>query len=290
MATAGAAPGGRAPPEPARRAPGYDPTIATGSFRFLFLADPQLGCYAHGVPEATGWEWDAARYRDAVVEGLAWEPDLVIVGGDMVDDLASAGQLADFARISEGFGAVEVRFVPGNHDLAHDALVPTPASVAAYRAAFGAEEAVFERGGASFVIANTVLLDQPGVLGADAAAAHLAFLDGALAEAAARPGPTVVCGHHPLFVDAPDEPDSYWNVATPARRAVLELLGRHGADLVLSGHLHRSAAARYEGVELVTAAAVGVPLGADPSGYLVVDVDEGRIEHRFVALADQGRD
>ena len=55
-------------------------------FTFLYLADSQLGCYAtfSGMndadiadfaernmnvkiaPKTEGWEWDAARYRDAV--------------------------------------------------------------------------------------------------------------------------------------------------------------------------------------------------------------------------------
>jgi 3',5'-cyclic AMP phosphodiesterase CpdA len=279
-------------------------------FRFLFLADPQLGCYAtfsgmsddeiagfaarglrvRPVPAVEGWAWDADRYADAVRMANELAPDLVVVGGDMVDDIAVPGQLEAYLDITARLDpAIAVHYVPGNHDIAADAVNPTAEGRAFYREAFGEDRAAFEHGGASFVIMNTVLLDRADRL-PDDHRAQVAFLERALADAAARPGPTLVFGHHPIFVASPDEPRSYWSIDPPGRQAVLDLLDVHGATAVFSGHRHRNAAARYGQVELVTTSAVGLPLGDDPSGFRVVEVHEDRIEHRFVPLDDQGWD
>ncbi len=177
--------------------------------------------------------------------------------------------------------------MPGNHDVAFDAVTPTPASIERYRDLFGQEDVAFQHADVSFVVLNTSLLDRPDQLG-DEADAHLAAIDAALAAAASRPGPTVVLGHHPLYLHHPEEPDGYWTVAGPARARVLDLLEVHHADLVLSGHLHRNHSVHHGDVEMVSTSAVGYPLGADPSGFRVVDAGPDGVRHAFVPLPDQG--
>ena len=48
--------------------------------------------------------------------------------------------------------------------------------------------------------------------------------------------------HRPLFLNAPDEPDTgYWSVKPAQRRVLMELVHHHGVALVASGHLHFAA-------------------------------------------------
>ena len=47
-------------------------------------------------------------------------------------------------------------------------------------------------------------------------------------------------GHHPLFTQAPDEPDSYWNIPVERRRPILDLLKAHGVRAFFCGHWHRN--------------------------------------------------
>ncbi len=278
-------------------------------FRFLFIVDPQLGCYAafsgmnnqqiadfarrgmkvRAVPAVENWEWDAARLVDAVQAANALAPDFVVFGGDLINDVGVTGQVDTFKSVlSQLDSNIAAHMVPGNHDVADDAMHPSEAHLKAYCEEFGPDHYAFEHKGASFVVMNTVLLACPNDL-PERAEAQLAFLEAALREAAARTGPTVVFGHHPLFLERPDEEQSYWSVDKEQRRRALDLFVEYGVDLVLSGHLHRGAHGSYEQVELVTASAVGFPLGDDPSGFLVVDVAaDGGVRHRYQALDRQG--
>jgi hypothetical protein len=80
------------------------------SFRFVFLADCQLGAYAtfsgmteedivrleecgmwvEAVPFVEGFEWDAIRYASAIDAVNSLRPEFVVIGGDMIDDSSSA--------------------------------------------------------------------------------------------------------------------------------------------------------------------------------------------------------
>jgi 3',5'-cyclic AMP phosphodiesterase CpdA len=273
--------------------------------RFVFLADMQLGAYAsfsgldqddvdrystekgmtvEAVPTVEGFEWDANRYREAVAMVNAMRPELVIVGGDMVDDPNSEDQYDEFMGITHGIdSAIPVKWVPGNHDIAADTLVPTPESIAAYRAAFGADYHTFELGSVQFIALNTVVIDHPeGAPGEWEI--QFGFLSDALAEADARGRTPVLVGHHPLFTHHAEEPDSYWNLPTERRRDILDLLHQYRVPLGLAGHWHRNAVAADGAFEMVTTGAVGVPLGPDPSGFRVVEMADGLVTHRYLPL------
>lgn len=273
--------------------------------RFVFLADTQLGAYAsfsglteddvtryaaeHGMqvraaPPSTGHEWDAARYEEAVDAINAIRPDLVLIGGDMVDDPGSTDQYETFAAITRRIDRqIPVRWVPGNHDIAPDTVAPTPESIAAYRDRFGPDYYAFDHGPLRFVALDTVVIDHPeGAPGEWEA--QLAFLAAELADAAQRERPVVLIGHHPLFTAHPDEPDDYWNLPLVRRKPILDLIHRHRVPLGLAGHMHRNSTAYAGSFEMVTTGPVGYPLGADPSGFRVVDVDGGVFSHFYRPL------
>ena len=273
--------------------------------RFAFLADMQLGAYAsfsgltdddvarysdelgmtvRPVPATTGHEWDAARYDEAVRAVNALRPDFVMIGGDMVDDPNSEDQYDEFMRITSRVdAAIPVHWVPGNHDVAADTVVPTPESLTRYRAAFGSDYYSFTVGPLQIIALNTVVIDHPEQVPGEWEA-QLAFLQDEL-EGAARAGCRVVlAGHHPLFKHHPDEEDDYWNLPRERRRVVVELARRHRVPMALAGHWHRNSEAAAGDLQMITTGAVGYPLGADPSGFRVVDFADGALTHRYVPL------
>jgi len=273
-------------------------------FRFMFMADCQLGAYAtfsgmdeddiagfaergmkvEIVPEVGGFEWDAERYRLAIDMANAIQPAFVVMGGDMIDNASDAAQLEQLLRTTHELDSeIPMLWVPGNHDIAEDTVVPTTASIDGYREMFGADYYGFDHGDARFVVLNTVVIDHPENV-EDELAEQMEFVEHELSGAADR-SHTVLFGHHPLFLDSPDERDNYWNLPTERRQPLLDLIHRHGVKIGFAGHWHRNSLA-YDGeFEMVTSGPVGYPLGNDPSGVRIVDVGEDRILHEYVPLS-----
>jgi len=266
------------------------------------MADCQLGCYAtfsgmtaadvadfaerdmmvEIAPKVTGFAWDASRYETAIDMANRLHPDFVVLGGDMVDDPDDDDQFLEVQRITASLES-PMHWVAGNHDVATDGNVPTAASVAKYRARFGADHYAFQHRGATLIVVDTVVWANADEV-PDEWHAQLAFLESELAAADQRGGPIVVFGHHPLFTRDPYEPDDYWNVPLARRQVVLDLMDRHGASTFFCGHWHRNGGGRHRGVDVVVTGPVGYPLGIDPSGFRVVDVGPDGVTHHYVAL------
>lgn len=279
--------------------------MADRPFRLAFLADTQLGMYATfsgmgpddvaryaardmrvtAVPRVEGWEWDARQYQRAVQVVNHLAPDLVIVGGDMIDDPNRDDQMEAFLAITGRIDpAIPIRYAPGNHDIADDTVVPTPERIHRYRQAFGPDFYVFSQGPGTFLVLNTVVIDHPELV-PGVWEDQEAFLADTLD--AIPPGTTVVAiGHHPLFLETPDEPDTYWNLPLQRRRPLYHRLRAGGVRLALAGHWHRNHVAVHDGFEMVTSGPVGYPLGDDPSGLRIVEVYRDRVSHRYIPLGE----
>ena len=269
--------------------------------RFIFLADTQLGCYAtfsgfteeqieqyatmgmrvRPTPRVEGFEWDSRQYRKAIEIANHLRPDFVVVGGDMVDDANAEDQLDELMAVTARLDrSIPMYWVPGNHDIAPDALVPDSASIASYRDAFGPDYYVFEVAGTRFLVVNTVVIDHPERVWSDWESQR-EFIVETLSDAGPR---TILLGHHPLFVERVDEPDSYWNLPFERRVYLLDLLKAGGVRIGFAGHWHRNTVAFAGEFEMVVSGPVGVPLGDDPSGYRLVEVDEEGVHHRYYPL------
>ena len=273
-------------------------------FRFIFMADCQLGAYAtfsgmneddiagfdargmqvQIVPEVEGFEWDAERYRSAIKMANAIRPEFVVMGGDMIDSNTDEAQIEELLRITGSLDRdIPMLWVPGNHDIADDTVVPSPASVAAYREVFGADFYGFDHGEVRFVVLNTVVIDHPENM-MDELAEQMAFLEEEISRTDER-AHTILLGHHPLFLDHPDEEDNYWNLPAAQRAPILELIRANGVKVAFAGHWHRNSLAFDGDFEMVTTGPVGYPLGADPSGIRIVDVGHDRVLHEYVPLS-----
>ncbi len=274
------------------------------TLRFIFLADCQLGAYAafsglteqevrelgtrdlavRAVPRVEGFAWDAERFKAAVDVANSMRPEFVVMGGDMVNDPTSEAQYEAVVSISAKLDPdIPMMWVPGNHDIASDTVVPTPHSIDKYREAFGPDYYAFDGGTTRFVVLNTVVIDHPEEVPGELAG-QLEFLANELERASEQERRVILLGHHPLFLRSPDEEDTYWNLPLERRRVLLDLIHRHRVPVMFAGHWHRNSLARDDGFEMVTSGPVGYPLGDDPSGYRLVRVGAHSVDHEYHPL------
>lgn len=274
------------------------------TLRFIFLADCQLGAYAafsglteqevhelgtrdlevRAVPKVEGFEWDAARFKAAVDVANSMRPEFVVMGGDMVNDPTSEAQHEAVVSIAAKLDPdIPMMWVPGNHDIGADTVVPTSHSIDKYREAFGPDFYAFDGGATRFVVLDTVVLDHPEEVPGELVG-QLEFLAYELERASEQGRRVVLLGHHPLFLRSPDEEDTYWNLPLERRRVLLDFIHRHRVPVMFAGHWHRNSLARDDGFEMVTSGPVGYPLGDDPSGYRLVRVGAQSVDHEYHPL------
>ena len=274
-------------------------------FFFIQLADPQFGMFAsfsgmadeaiadyarRGMrirrePAFEGLDRERALFERAIAEVNRLRPAFVVVCGDMIHDCGSDEQAREVLRIADKLDReIALYWIPGNHDVCPDAVAPTDKYLAWYRSHFGPDRHAFQHAGASFIAIDSCVLDHPEHLPGEPEA-QLAFLEAEL-EAARASGSEqiVVLAHHPLFLESPDEADSYWTVAPERRRPVLRLLREYGASTFLAGHMHRNHYASDGRLQVVASGPVGYPLGDDPSGYRIVRVHGERLDHDYYAF------
>jgi len=202
----------------------------------------------------------ASLLREAVASVLAQHPvpDVVLLTGDLTD----AGRPEEYALLRALLAPLgrPVYAIPGNHD-----------DRAAMRAGF-ADQGYLPQDGEflHYVVEDhpVRLIGLDSVIPGDAAgalcAARLAWLEGALAAAPARP--TIVFVHHPPFATGIAHMD---RIGLAGAAPFAALIRRHAqVERVLAGHLHRSIQARWAGTIASTAPSTAhqVTLDLTPEG------------------------
>ncbi|MBT3942354.1 MAG: phosphoesterase [Chloroflexi bacterium] len=275
-------------------------------FFFMQLADPQFGMFARwgGVsddvidaqlfkgskvrksPPITGFADESRLFTEAIAEANRLKPAFVVVCGDMVNDPNSESERAEVLRVSGQLDpSIPIHWVPGNHDVGADTVSATPESIRIYREAFGPDYFAFQHNGASFLVLDSITIDNPKPVPGEWDA-QLAFVQRELSEATARGGPIIAFSHHPAFLKTPNEPDDYWNWPLERREPLLQLLRKANAKAVFAGHWHRNNYSSYGDMQVVASGPVGYPLGDDPSGYRIVKVHSDRVEHDYYAFGN----
>ena len=97
--------------------------------------------------------------------------------------------------------------------------------------------------------------------------------------------------HRPLFIDAPDEPDTgYWSIKPAQRAQLLDLIRTHEIAVVATGHLHRWRDATIDGCRYVWCPSSGFLVGPENQpdmpgekrlGAVVYDFDGPEVRVRF---------
>ena len=233
-------------------------SCAPREFTFIQMSDPQIGFLD---PREDCGVTDSL-FRRAAERANGIGPECVIITGDLVN---VAGDALQDSLYRAGRGRIEapVYEVPGNHD------GRTPDGRFSFR-----------RHGCAFIGIDSNLIK-----GQDAAAEReqLDWLRAEL-ESAGRCRYRFVFLHCPVFIDAADEPEQYFNFPVDKRRQYLELLHDYSVDAVFAGHTHMDSTAEWEGIRFYVAGPVGTPLGRGRSGFNVVKVRNDGFDVEFLPL------
>jgi 3',5'-cyclic AMP phosphodiesterase CpdA len=204
-------------------------------------------------------------------------PDLVVNTGDLSahgelerDDLA-------FAREKHAALGLDWLAIPGNHDVGNDPQLngPTPADaerLSRWLGILGADHFRRDVPGWRLIGLNTLLTGTDLPQNED----QFDFLEEALATAGGRA--VALFLHKPLCEETVAEEEiTYWAVQPRPRRRILDLLARHPARFIASGHVHQYRdRGTVEGLRQVWAPAAAfmvgdtwqLPVGEKPVGYL----------------------
>lgn len=197
----------------------------SAGFTFLQISDSHVGFNKAANPHAL------QTLQEAVgkIAAMPIKPAFLIHTGD-ITHLSRPDQFDAAAQIIGGTG-LDVRYVPGEHDMVDEANGKL--YLERYgKGTIGAGWYAFDDNGVHFIgLVNVVDLKAGGLgnLGAE----QLAWL---AADLAGRPAstPIVVFAHIPLWAVYPD-----WGWGTEDGAQALQLLRRFGSVTVLNGHVHQ---------------------------------------------------
>jgi len=215
-------------------------------FTFAVIADSHVEAEeAEMLGEAGGGRGSNSRTNNRnrqIVRMLnALAPAFVVHLGDHVDTVPAQPSYAQATRSMRGVFrdlAPPLYLTPGNVDVG-DKPVPwmpaapvTPDSLAAYRAAFGADRFTFTHADCRFIVINASLLNT----GLAEEQEQKAWLE---SELSAAPQPrSFLFTHYPFYLVEPGEDGHYDNIDEPARAWILDLVTRAGVEAVFAGHVH----------------------------------------------------
>jgi 3',5'-cyclic AMP phosphodiesterase CpdA len=283
-----------------------EPPLAT----FMLASDPQIGMYRasldraannrarlaetgrtdavfDGLPAIDGFERESVLFREAIAVANEVRPDALIVCGDIVQTWDDDAQRALALEVASELDAdIPLHWVAGNHDVAPDTYAPTAEALERYRSAFGDDRYVVEMGGVRLIVFNSTAVHSDAMPAERDA--NLGFLESELAAAARAGQQPVACAHHPWFLRTVDEvaenPAVGMAIPPEPRHRLLEIAEAGGLRTLLTGHLHRHLVRQAGQLEQITTTSIGFPIARDPSGYRLVRVYEGHVEHEARAL------
>lgn len=245
---------------------------------FFQMADTQFGFFNANKE----FSRETVNYEKAIAATNSLKPSFVVVCGDLVNKPGDIPQINEYKRISFKLDpSIKIYSVSGNHDVEN---VPTIASLALYKQHFGADRYTFRSGNIFGIILNSSLIKDPSLAPSEAAD-QLEWLVKVLKEAKKSNAKNImVFMHHSLFLRDANEADEYFNINTDRRNIYLDLFKTYGVKQVFAGHYHRNAYGKAGDMEMITTGPVGRPLGADSSGFRIVNVKGKIVDHKYFAL------
>ncbi len=250
------------------------PLFAAEPFFFIQTSDPQFGMYTANkdfVQETANWEFAVASFNRL-------KPRFVVVCGDLTNQEGNVAQIAEYQRINKKLDpAVHLYSVAGNHDVANE---PTPATLAAYRKAYGKDYYSFHEGPVWGIVLNSSLMKAPGAVQNEAKAQEK-WLGEELAKAKAAGAVIIVYQHIPFFLEKADEADQYFNLPMETRKRVLGMLKAAGVHYIFAGHYHRNSYGKDGDLEMITTGPAGMPIGPDGSGFRIAEVKGTSVEQKW---------
>ncbi|HTF65639.1 MAG TPA: metallophosphoesterase [Edaphobacter sp.] len=247
---------------------------------FVQMSDPQFGMYTANV----SFEQESANLEFAIATANRLHPAFVVMSGDLVNKPGDKAQIEEYLRITHKLDqGIPLYSVAGNHDVGN---IPTPESLAAYRQTFGKDYYSFRNGPMEGIVLNSSIIQHPEKV-VDEEVRQREWLEEELKKAIAGHVQWIVIFQHiPWFLHSADEPDQYFNIPREARSRYLKILKESGVQYDFAGHLHQNSIGKDGGLEMVTTAPIGKPLGDATSGIRIVSVSERGLCHRYYGLGN----
>lgn len=230
--------------------------------RLVQLCDPQLGFGEDGL------EADIARLEKAVQQINALKPDVVIVAGDMVNDIGDEPSIAIFLQAIARLEA-PVLLTAGNHDLPDPV---TAEGLQRYRSFFGNDFRTMTCKGRLIVSANSQLWREAP---AEERERHDRLLRDALQRAKENGQPVILLTHVPPFISSADEADEYFNLPKAMRADLLREAEEGGVTVWLAGHTHRTARRNHHRIAILNGETTGRNFDRHPAGFRLLTLYPG---------------
>jgi 3',5'-cyclic AMP phosphodiesterase CpdA len=246
-------------------------------FRLTQISDTHL---ARRLTTLTGNFHRVSEHIDAT------RPDLVVNSGDLAFDAPTHRDDLEFAKTLHAALPVPCRYLPGNHDIGDNptAVGPVPTHLAteahlqSFRAVIGEDRWRFEEAGWCFIGLNSLIMNT----GLESEAEQLDWLASRLAHVNGKP--VALFLHKPLYLNAPGDPElaetAIRYVPEPARRRLIDMLGKVDLRLVASGHVHQRRDFSYRHVRHIWAPSAGFVI-SDARQEVIGIKQTGLVEYRF---------
>ena len=242
-------------------------------YSFFHLSDPQFGMFG-SFEKHRSFEKETRLMQQAIDAINRLRPKYVLITGDLVHDRNNLAQVDEYKRLTALIDKkIPVYEVPGNHDVGNDA---TTDNVEQYKRNFRADRFSFSYKNTYIIGINTNLIWAGNT---PLETEQTLWLQKELKKRQ-KYKYRIVAGHHPIYVNQPDEKKTYENLTPEKRREYLELFRNNKVDMYLSPHLHLPASDRSAGVPLCTAGAVGYPIRGK-SGMNIVSVTDAGVKASF---------
>jgi len=239
-------------------------------FSFVQICDTQLG---FGLE---GYEQDLKSFQQAVKQINELDPAFVVICGDLVNNPVDSTYF-DFIKIMGSFN-MPCYCAPGNHDAGN---IPNDTTLSYYRKTIGKDYYEFESNGYSFIVTNSQLWK---VNVKNESEKHDKWFKETLSAQSLKQNPVFVIGHHPLYLEKPEEEEVYYNFPANKRKEILELFKHNNVVAYLTGHTHKTLINNYEGIQLVSGETLSKNFDKRPLGYRVWEVAPDTVMQHFVPL------
>jgi 3',5'-cyclic AMP phosphodiesterase CpdA len=236
------------------------------------LCDPQLGF------GEDGFDADVLRLEKAIRQVNELAPDVVVVAGDMVNDVGDAQAIA---TVLEKLAQIKapVLLTPGNHD------IPDPVTAEGlqrYRTSFGKDFNTLEYKGRQIISANSQLWREAPP---EESARNNQQLRNALQKAKKKGQPVILLTHVPPFVTSIDEPDQYFNLPKSKRDELLRLCEDNGVIIWLAGHTHNTSQRSHNSIAILNGETTSRNFDKHPAGFRLLTLfPDNHFEWEFNAL------
>jgi 3',5'-cyclic AMP phosphodiesterase CpdA len=224
----------------------------------------------------------------------ATRPNLVINSGDLAWDGPTNRDDLEFAKTLHDALPVPCRHLPGNHDIGDNptAVGPVPSQPATekhlqtFRSVIGEDRWRFDEAGWCFIGLNSLVMNT----GIESEAEQFDWLASRLGHVKGKP--VALFLHKPLYLNAPGDPEleasAIRYVPEPARRRLIDMLGKVDLRLVASGHVHQRRDFSYGHTRHVWAPSAGFVI-SDARQEVIGIKETGLVEYRFTPDAFEVR-